>query len=425
MFYADNMKSLESFLDEAKQGFVVEKISLDQLPDWSFQDGALSHRTGGFFSVAGIKPDQPSDDERVLLYQPQSAITGLLTSICNGERYFLLQARAEPGTLCMAQFGPTIQSTPANYLRLHGGMASPYVDWFTTFKPTVRVLHDSMQLDLGERYLFKSKRLIVAECAIDVKVSPGFIWAPARLITQALGKSAFFNIDLRSLLNVCPWDVIGTHDLSPASDIVRKSLACAPRPAVFSQLLHAINGRPLPYRFMNIQSLVGWDITDVGLYDRRGQQGFDVEYFYVEARGREVRAWGQPLINSRSEGLASLSCRVNNGILEILVRIGRELGLQTGKALLPTLLQYPGRAHTPARQAEHFLMRTTESDEGGRFFCDASVYQLILEDTCQTEVEPDLMWVSVSELKHLLEHSNLCSIQLRGLASLLLGDLAF
>lgn len=421
MYFANSLHDLKSFLAQAKAGFVIENISLDQMPDWALRDGALSHKSGGFFSLVGVVSTAQPAAQKVMLYQPQSALTGLLTTVHQGERFYMLQARAEPGNCGIAQFGPTIQSTPANYLRLHGGNTSPYVDWFTTFKPSISVLHDSMQLDLGERYLFKSKRLLVVHCPPDVQLDPGFVWVPARLLARATRETTFLNTDLRSLINVCDWCDEDPQGLQPLAELVRQSSRQKPRPEKCTELADYMRVGPQRYRFLPLDQLTGWQLSDTGLRELQGNQGFDVEYCRVEARGREVRSWSQPLINSRSTGRVALACRVHQGRFECGVRVAAETGLQSGCALLPTLLRYPGEPDPGQCLSGQRLVQTIESDEGGRFYQDASVYELVLTDSSLTEADPSLVWLTVSELRAMLRQSNACTIQLRGVASLLLG----
>ncbi len=63
-----------------------------------------------------------------------------------------------------------------------------------------------------------------------------------------------------------------------------------------------------------------------------------------------------------------------------------------------------------------------ESDEGGRFLNDASSYQLRLVDS-NMENANGVIWLNLAESRWFLVHSNFCAIQLRGILSLLLGDL--
>lgn len=422
---AASLQAMKDFLDESRQGFVVEPITLAQMPSWKIVDGALSHVSGGFFSVVGIEFD-PLDEARrkeaVYLYQPQSAINGLLSCRIDGRQHFLLQARAEPGNLGQAQYGPTLQSTPANYLRAHGGRATPYIGLFTTYQPGLRIIHDSLQLDLGQRYLFKSKRVIVAECPVDMPVEDGFIWVPAEVVNAAVALPTFLNTDLRALFGICAWDDPVGGDLAPLSREVAASLCRAPRAEVLAEVMTALPGKIAAYRFRDLARLEHWRISEDGICERGDTQGFDVGYFHVEARRREVASWQQPLIASRSRGHARLVCRIADGALEVLVAAGEEPGLQTGKALLPSNLRYPGGSASSPWPGGKVLLQTTESDEGGRFHCDASTYEIVL---APPGYRGEGIWLRISELKRLLACSNFCTIQLRVLASLLLGKLDF
>lgn len=420
---AASLPALQDFLNESRQGFVIEPITLAGMPTWQVRDGALSHTSGGFFSIAGVEFKDPQGGptrQGIYLYQPQSALTGLLSCKIGGQRHYLLQARAEPGNLGQAQYGPTVQSTPANYLRAHGGRATPYIDFFTRFQSGLRVLHDSMQLDLGERYLFKSKRLIIAECAADIALEPGFIWCPAALVNEAVAQSAFLNTDLRSLLALCDWDAPEAGALRPASTAVAASLRLPVRAERLAQVQALLQGRITAYRFRDLKQLDNWSVSEHGLREREPRQGFEIGYYQVQARWREVSAWQQPLINSGSEGQASLLCRLQDGALEVLVRVATETGLQTGKGLLPTYLRYPGAPVTQTPPTGQVLLQTTDSDEGGRFYRDASRYELRMNPDASLA---DGVWLRVSELKQLLANSNLCTIQLRCLSSLLLAPL--
>lgn len=415
-----SVEDLQRVLDKARAGFSLRRVSWDESGPWQLRDGALSHSSGGFFSVAGVATAR---GRAVYLYQPQSALTGLLTTHIRGEMYALLQARVEPGTLGVAQFGPTIQSTPANYLRLHGGQSTPYLAPFTCFDPAVRPYHDSMQLDLGERYWMKSKRLILAACSPDLPVLPNYVWVPASVLQQGVLCSAFFNTDLRALLALLPWQAEG---LPPRVASVARSLAAARRPTVLGSLLARLSGAPPDYRFIPLDQVDGWQFAPDGLAERVRTQGFDIALYEVAARGREVARWIQPMAVSPSPGRAVLACREQAGVMEVLVSASRESGLKTGAAILPSFLRYPGCVSAAEDEidweAMPLLAATTESDEGGRFYQSVSQYELRWSEHENPFDDPGAAWVRLSELKALLQTSNCCSIQLRGMASMLVGS---
>lgn len=109
--------------DAVAQSFGVTRVPASRAPDRALRNGALQHRPGGYFSVNGVRDGARSG---VLLYQPQAAITGIVLHDDGHTTRWLTQARAEPGCLNAVQFGPSLQTTAANFLRLHGG-AAPHV----------------------------------------------------------------------------------------------------------------------------------------------------------------------------------------------------------------------------------------------------------------------------------------------------------
>jgi oxidase EvaA len=178
-------------------------------------------------------------------------------------------------------------------------------------------------------------------------------------------------------------------------------------------------------RFVPLAELENWRETEMGWSEREPRQGFSVDFFQVSAAFREVGTWVQPLVNSATEGQVILACRERGGLLEFFLRPVAERGLATAAALAPSYVRYPGAVgQAPAwlrEPAARIWSHTIESDEGGRFYRDASAYQIVRTDAA---AEPDPSggaWLRLSEMKMLLRSSNVCTIQLRGIVSHLLG----
>ena len=150
-----------------------------------------------------------------------------------------------------------------------------------------------------------------------------------------------------------------------------------------------------------------------------------MRFFEVNTAYREVRSWVQPLVDSSSQGHVVLAARENAGHLEFLVRPTTETGLASTTALGPTYVRYPGSDGSPPEwlQSPEVVVwsSTTESDEGGRFYRDASRYEVVRVDDVAVPAATDGIWVRLSELKAMLRTSNVCTIQLRGVVSHLLG----
>ena len=410
-------------------GFACEPIPMSEATSWRVADGAISHVSGGYFSVVGAAPREPRQQPLVLLFQPQSAFNGLLTATIDGELHLLLQARVEPGNIGVAQYGPTVQSTPANYLRVHGGRATPYLEYFHRCSTGPTVVGDWSELDLGGRYLFKNKRLVCLELAERPPLEDNFVWVPASVIKQAVRESALMNTDLRSLLAVMPWGQWPTRDDdSDLSRAAHDSLRAPVRPDTVGRVVTEVGRPPVPSKLVPLSDLPNWELTAYGLFEREPVQGFDVQFYRVEAPTREVSHWTQPLLNSRTAGKVVLALTVCDGTMRALVQVRSEPGLSTGAAVFPSHLVLPGEVQAGEDRGVYerlvasssaTLARTRESDEGGRFYQDESDFEVLLVDDAEAFGE-GFLWLTLSELKCLLARSNLCSLQMRCIASMLL-----
>ena len=87
-------EDLAEFRAETRRAsaFALKLISLADQDDWSIREGALSHRSRGFFHVAGAMNDT-TGEERLVMHQPQAAIPCLAVRVEQGRVYVLAQAR--------------------------------------------------------------------------------------------------------------------------------------------------------------------------------------------------------------------------------------------------------------------------------------------------------------------------------------------
>lgn len=420
MKVARSADDLQAVLNASRVGFKLEQVEARRASDWQLEKGALQHRSRGFFSVNGAVADERT---LVLLYQPQAAVTGLITALIDGEPHFLLQARAEPGCLGEAQFGPTVQSTPANFMRLHGGRSTAYVEHFVSYEAGTSVVDDTTQLDLGERYAFKTKRSMLVSCENAPDDEAAFVWANGESLRQAVLKSAFLNIDLRSILAVSEWsDNAEGFGLSARSEKVRVSLAAPVREDEIGKVMRLLTQpRPHSLRFVPLDNVPNWQADDWGWHERDRRQGFEIAFFQVAAAHREVATWIQPLVNSLSDGEVALACRERSGVLEVFVRIADETGFAGSRALAPSFVRYPGEETAQPdwlSGAKSEVTSTIESDEGGRFYRDASRYRIV---RTESDCGSGGVWLRLSELKAMLRLSCVCTIQLRGIFSQMLA----
>ncbi|SFN65232.1 NDP-hexose 2,3-dehydratase [Algoriphagus ornithinivorans] len=401
----DSEQYLIDFLNETKErsAFNLKEIDFESQNQWNFSDGALSHSSKGFFQVVGVETTTGLHDQKLMLYQPQSALTGLIISRQQNEIYVLLQARVEPGNTGVIQFGPTIQSTPANYLRLHGGKATAYIEYFTSFVPGCNLITHSMQHDLGSKYFQKSKthHYLLSEDLIETKEN--MVWASLKAIKGVLLKDNFLNADLRSLLAVFDWDSLLLEDKKDRKKI---------------EIDQPNNSTLGNYKMIPVDQLKNWSITKNGISALNPALP-TIGFFHFSATNREVKAWSQPLYKLPSQGLIQLAYRVMGDSIEFLIKKDHEWGISTEFAFYPTYMSSPENPNSSKPITNGRLKRKIiQCDEGGRFFQNDSEYQLIeINDFNLTD---DFIWTSVDSLVFYLKQSNYCSFQLRCVASIAL-----
>jgi len=414
MNIANTPDELDDFLENVINisSFKLEETNFLSQTDWNFKDGALSHRTGGFFDVIGI--EDSSKKEHLLLYQPQSALTGLAICVHQGEIYVLLQARIEPGNSGIGQYGPTIQSTPANYLALHGGNKTSLLKLFYGYSSQAKPLSSSMQLDLGERYFQKSKwhNFVLVKHLFETENY--MKWVSLNTIKKRLFNDNYLNADLRSLLAVFNWDKLlpkYTINKSYRFDNV-----------ILNTLLTNRNLSTIDYRIKPLERLKDWRITDDSIIsDKQGNILVKLYHTHTSNNIREVAAWNQPLMLAQSRGLVSLSIRKVNQNIECLLSINKEIGIENNYLVTTSSIVNPGEPNIELSLShdEIVLHEFIQSDEGGRFYKHESLYRIILIGR-DIKINKNQLWIPLLGLKQILGMSNIASFQLRCISSALL-----
>ncbi|MCU0334927.1 MAG: NDP-hexose 2,3-dehydratase family protein [Chitinophagaceae bacterium] len=390
-------------------------IRLVEQDSWHWTNGALTHVSGGYFHVVGLQR-QTTDGERLLMYQPQSALTGLLLYAPAGSLpCVLLQARAEPGNMPVVQYGPTIQSTQANYLRAHGGKPTAYLEYFFGYHPHAGLLRQSHQYDLGTRYFQKSKshHYVMATALPDTLEH--FVWVPLNVMLQAALNDNLLNPDLRSLLAVYDWQAHLGHASMPAPTGLEQLYA----------LVQRAEQQSLPaWRMVPVEKLQGWQQQPWGVVPIGGQ-GLGVQLYEVIAGSREVATWAQPLLTASSPGRVQQLLRRGPHGTEWLVTVDTEAAVSAVALVNASGVAYPGgdvlvgRMHTGGQPWRSIW----QCDEGGRFYSMESRYEVRWVAADEVVPMPNQCWLNTAAVKQLLASSNRCSIQFRCVASLLLDEL--
>ncbi|MCW8096302.1 NDP-hexose 2,3-dehydratase family protein [Streptomyces tauricus] len=413
---------------------LTETVPLDRLDRWHHDEGTgfITHDSGRFFSVEGLQVEARSPSAnwgQPILNQPETGILGFLVKEIDGILHFLAQLKAEPGNRNGVQLSPTVQATRSNYTGIHGGRSVPYLEFFQD--PARRqVIADVRQSEQGTRFLRKRNRNMIVETADPVEARDGFVWLTLGQLHRLLATEDLVNMDARSVLACLPLGdgaALCAGDDDFASGLVR-SLAPGgpelhPPTRVLSWITEARTRHETRVRTVPLDSLADWEFTEGRISHRAGRH-FDVIGVRVEARGREVGRWCQPMIRARAEGLLALLVTPVHGVLHVLMQIRAEPGLVDTAELAPTVQCTPDDcARLPAREQPFFLdlvqsaraedirFDTALSDEGGRFYHTGSRH-LVVETEWLPE-PPQFRWLTLGQLEELARHSHYLNMQAR------------
>lgn len=418
---------------------VTETVPLDQLDGWHYtaDTGFIAHESGRFFSVEGLQVETQSPLEdwgQPILNQPETGILGFLVKEIDGIWHFLTQLKAEPGNRNGLQLSPTVQATRSNYAGVHGGRKVPYLEFFQD--PARRqVIADVRQSEQGTRFLRKRNRNMIVETSDSVEARDGFVWLTLGQLHRLLATEDLVNMDTRSVLACLPLrdGSLSAGDTGFTTGLAR-SLApgCPelhPLASVLSWITEARTHSEMRVHTVPLDTLADWEFAGGRISHRAGRH-FDVIGVRVQAVGREVGQWYQPMIRSRAEGLLALLVTHVHGVLHVLMQVRAEPGLMDTVELAPTVQCTPDHcAQLPPKQRPLFLdlvqdalaadirFDTTLSDEGGRFYHTVSRH-LVVETDWLPE-PPGFQWLTLGQLEELAQHSYYLNMQARSLLACL------
>ncbi|MFD0692239.1 NDP-hexose 2,3-dehydratase family protein [Actinomadura fibrosa] len=426
--------------ERRRRPFESALITLDELtePDgWGFAPGTgvLGHRSGRFFTVEGmhVTTNQGPVGEwwQPVLVQRDIAILGLIAKEFDGVLHFLLQAKMEPGNVGMVQLSPTVQATPSNYTRVHGGRPSRYVEYFTD-PARGRVLVDVMQSEQGAWFHLKRNRNVVVEVRDDVAAHEDFLWLTLGQIGCLLQRPNVVNMDARTVLGCL--SAMADAGASGA-EVFGEPLGDPPEPGavhpmteVMSWLVRRKCEHEMSARLVPLTALPGWRRDTDRIRPEDGAGEFSIASVRVHARTREAPRWKQPLLAPHGPTLAGLVVRSVNGVPHALVRAEALPGYRDTIELGPTV-RFPMHAYdrTPPEHRPPFLDHlltagdgvrydTVQSEEGGRFL-HAETRYLVVEagDDFPRRVPPDFSWISLKQLNALQRHGHYLGIEVRSL----------
>jgi hypothetical protein len=342
--------------------------------------GRLRHAQADYFSI-GLY-DAGGGTHLVMMEQKETALVMLLTAPIGGVPAVLLNLRTEPGLIGLTNLSTTIQSTPSNYLRKHGGKPTPFIEIAANPAAFGAVLYDGAHHDWGDYYVAKTKRFLVVRLDDPVEAPPGFLWVEQAAARRLLAEDNLVTNDLRVSLTLLSERGGSDHGHSTSHD----DAASAPA------RLEALKFTP-------------------GTSDSRGTT---VAFFRTRTETREVRSWVQPLLVPGAPLEIDLTFTERKG--ERLFAIER----RTQPGLLGTRLWFPAAAAGGA-----IVRRVSTSAEGGRFWrfeIVIRVRRLESPEHSPGDSQGRPRWITETELARLVRQPLQTSLELRMAWSLVLAE---
>ncbi|ASO18740.1 oxidase EvaA [Actinoalloteichus hoggarensis] len=430
----------------------VERLGLDELIGWAQDEdtGTIRHHSGKFFSVESLDVRVTSGPvprwSQPIINQPEVGILGILIREFDGVPHCLMQAKHEPGNHNGLQLSPTVQATKSNYTRVHGGRPVPYLDHFRN-PAAADVIADTRQSEQGSWFYRKRNRNMIiesagAESCDEPELAEGFCWLTLGQVYELLSVPDLVNMDARTVLACLPsaGDGLGSGDLvttSPAASRTAFTAALA-RSEVAEHGLHTTGDvlswitdtrirTDLHAERGPLADLRGWRHDGARITHETGRF-FDVIGVGVEAGGREVASWTQPMIEQIGTGVVAFLVRPIDGVLHVLMHARTEPGYTDVTELAPTVQCVPRNyevlpegARPPFLDAvleaapERIRFDTILSEEGGRFFGARNRYLVVETDLDVLPAQGDYRWLTLHQLTELMRHSFYLNVQARSL----------
>lgn len=405
-------------------------VALDTIEGWQ-QDAAtgnICHETGRFFSVIGVHARhrveyQELEWDQPIFDQPETGILGILARPINGVLHFCMQAKEEPGNIGGIQLSPTVQATYSNYTGAHGGSKPLFLEYFIS-PPAEQIIFARLQTEDGGRFLYKSNRNMIVSVDDEVgQVLPeGFIWLTLQQIARLIKQSNLVNACARSILS----------SLIFASSPYTDGHHSEQLPAVDGRLadtLQWFDGRKavnhMLVRRIGLNELVEWGIDDKGFFSHHEKRFFRIVGLKVSTNTREVRSWGQPILENPAAGVIGLLVRNGPNGIEVLMQAKAEVGNRNTVQVGPTVQFTQGNYEGSRKLSKPFLYNefleshfpvlheSRQTEEGARFYREYHLHRIMmLPDHTDLTLPPDYRWLALDQvvfLLHLGEQVNSCA----------------
>jgi len=204
-----DIQPILEWLKERQESYpvTVEEVGINEVQGWPVdsKNGNISHASGKFFSIIGVKVTGAADREvpswsQPMLKQEEVGISGVLVQTKGGVTRYLFYAKFEPGNIDLVQISPALQVSEGNLSQAHRGKRPRLAEYFDGTKG--KLVASVTGVEDGGRFYHKVNRSMLVEVdeSEEVPVTSDYIWLTLPQIKKLLRVDLVVNSLAR---NVC------------------------------------------------------------------------------------------------------------------------------------------------------------------------------------------------------------------------------
>lgn len=435
----NTINDLKEWISFSNENVNVElsKIPLSKLNNWNYLPSKLSHESGRFFSIEGLRNTSSingniSSWDQPIINQPEYGYLGIITREFNGVLHFLLQAKIEPGNVNKVQLSPTIQATKSNFSRVHKGKSPDYLDDFVRPNPKL-ILVDQLQTEQGARFLKKRNRNVVIYSDKVEAINEKYKWLTMWQIQCLMREDNIVNMDTRTVLSCLPFQFTNDHLRNLRSKNIDELIEfnslfsyrnINSNEFILNWLTHQKLNCDVSIESIPLNRLKDWK-TSMEDITHLENKFFKVIGVNVTIENREVRNWSQPMIQPIEKGLIGLGYCFIDSVPHFLVRAKFEIGSFDKIEFAPSIqTSFSNLNNDDKWVLEQFdkgkkVFSVYQSEEGGRFYQEENLNELYEIPFLELDNYYSMFqWMTFTQIHQMMRFSGLVNIQLRSILSM-------
>ncbi|GAA2719556.1 MULTISPECIES: NDP-hexose 2,3-dehydratase family protein [Streptomyces] len=201
-----HMRDILSWITEMRTttDVATRRLPLAALPAWQRTPQRITHESGAFFDVIGVRVSARGREVRSwcqpMIEPADRGVVAFLTRTVEGVLHVLVHARAEAGFADVVELAPTVQCIPSSYRALPPQALPPFLPEVLD-APAERIRFDTVLSEEGGRFHRAHNRYLVVEASAEVPMDhPEYRWMTLHQLAGLLRHSHYVNVQARSLV---------------------------------------------------------------------------------------------------------------------------------------------------------------------------------------------------------------------------------